>query len=196
MLYLLRHGATEGTEKRLYYGRTDLPLSETGKRELLGKKEAGGYPDIRGCAVYTSGMLRTEQTLRLLYPGVGTVCEPKLREMDFGVFEMRGYEELKSDPQYRKWISGDYLSNVCPGGESSLQQKRRVEEALHGILRRESGDVLLVTHGGTIAIIMDILFPETAENRWHWQCGPGEGFAVSVTAETGENFWRIPDLDE
>ena len=30
-LYMIRHSLTEGNERRLYYGATDLPLSENGR---------------------------------------------------------------------------------------------------------------------------------------------------------------------
>ena len=33
-LVLLRHGRTEGTERHLYYGATDLPLLEDGVQDL------------------------------------------------------------------------------------------------------------------------------------------------------------------
>ena len=33
-LVLLRHGRTEGTERHLYYGATDLPLLEDGVQNL------------------------------------------------------------------------------------------------------------------------------------------------------------------
>ena len=40
--------------------------------------------------------------------------------MRFGAFEMRGYEELREDADYRRWI-GDCMGAGlvrCPGGES------------------------------------------------------------------------------
>lgn len=43
-LVLLRHGRTEGTERHLYYGATDLPLLEDGVRELKDAARRGVYP--------------------------------------------------------------------------------------------------------------------------------------------------------
>ena len=33
-IYLIRHGITEGNEKRWYYGGADLPLTEGGREAL------------------------------------------------------------------------------------------------------------------------------------------------------------------
>ena len=41
-LIVIRHGITEGNEKRWFYGKTDLPLLEKGKETLLEYKRAGG----------------------------------------------------------------------------------------------------------------------------------------------------------
>ncbi len=64
-LTLLRHGITEGNRRRLYYGSTDLPLLPEGWAALEAMRARGGYP--QAIRYYTSGMIRTEQTLRALY---------------------------------------------------------------------------------------------------------------------------------
>ena len=66
-LTLIRHGLTEGNVRRWYYGALDLPLCETGKSALREAAAGGLYPPYSGERVLTSGMLRTEQTLRLIY---------------------------------------------------------------------------------------------------------------------------------
>ena len=62
-LVFLRHGRTEGTERHLYYGATDLPLLDAGVRALKEAAARGVYPEARGFSFVTSGMLRTNQTL-------------------------------------------------------------------------------------------------------------------------------------
>ena len=70
-LTLLRHGITEGNRRRLYYGSTDLPLLQEGWEALEDLRAQGGYPTAT--RYYTSGMIRTEQTLLALY---GPVSHP------------------------------------------------------------------------------------------------------------------------
>ena len=169
-LYLIRHGKTEANERHLYCGSTDLPLSPAGEAELRTLRY--GFLSAR---YLTSGKKRTEQTLCLLFGHVSHRVDPRFREVDFGDFEMRSYEELKDMPAYQAWISGDNEANVPPNGESGIQMKQRVLEAFREI--RE--DTVLITHGGVIAAIMESLFPAERKNRYQWQPKPGHGYAVT-----------------
>ena len=64
-LYLIRHGKTQANLEHRYCGSTDLPLSPQGIEELQNL-----HYDISGVRFLTSGMLRTEETLQLLFgPG-------------------------------------------------------------------------------------------------------------------------------
>ena len=168
-IYLIRHGRTEANEKHLYCGATDLPLTDTGRAEL----EKLHY-DIKNVRFLTSGMKRTNETLRILFGEVPCEADPRFREVDFGVFEMRSYEELKDTPEYQTWLSGDNEANVPPGGESGEQMRQRVLAAFSGI--RE--DTCIITHGGVIAAIMEHLFPRENKNRYEWQPKPGHGYAI------------------
>lgn len=168
-VYLIRHGKTAANEKRLYCGNTDLPLSEKGRKEL--QKLHYDIPNVR---FLTSGMRRANETLRILFGNVPFEEDHRFREVDFGAFELRGYEELKDLPEYRAWISGDNERNVPPGGESGEQMRKRVLEAFSEI--RE--DTVLVAHGGVIAAIMEYLFPEEHKSRYEWQPQNGCGYAI------------------
>lgn len=173
IIYLIRHGKTGANEKHLYCGSSDLPLSEGGMEEL-GRKRYAFSAD----RYLTSGMLRTEQTLKLLFGEVAHETDPRFREVDFGDFELRAYEELKDDPAYQVWITGDNESNVPPNGESGEQMTARVLAAFRELEQRKENTVL-VAHGGVIAAIMSSLFPGEGKNRYQWQPRPGEGYALS-----------------
>ncbi|MBQ8996166.1 MAG: histidine phosphatase family protein, partial [Oscillospiraceae bacterium] len=106
--------------------------------------------------------------------------EQRFREMDFGVFEMRSYEEMKEDPDYLKWITGDNESNEVPGGESGRQMTARVIEGLQDVI--DTGvDTLIVTHGGVVAAIMSHMFPVENKNRYEWQPSAGRGYIINVS---------------
>ena len=177
-VYLLRHGKTEANEKRLYCGSTDLSLSETGRGEL----EQLHY-DMKNVRFITSGMKRTNETLQTLFGDVLFEVEPRFREVDFGIFEMHSYQELKDTPAYQAWLTGDNEANVPPQGENGLQMKERVLAAFSEI--RE--DTCIVTHGGVIAAIMEQLFPNENKNRYEWQPKNGCGYIIS-----GNRYEEIP----
>ena len=169
-IYLIRHGKTEANERRLYCGSTDLPLSQAGRAELQKL-----HYDIKNVRLLTSGMKRTNETMELLFPELPYEADPRFREMDFGAFEMHSYEELKDDPAYQVWITGDNESNVPPQGESGVQMKARVLSAFSEICE----DTCLVTHGGVIAAIMAYLVPEEGKHRYQWQPPNGHGYCIT-----------------
>jgi len=171
-VYFIRHGKTEANERHLYCGSTDLPLSEAGRAEL----EACHY-DIGHVRFLTSGMQRTNETLQILFGDVPYEVDNRFRELDFGVFEMHSYEELKDRKDYQTWLTGDNEANVPPNGESGVQMKERLLAALADI--RE--DTCILTHGGVIAAAMAYLFPQENKNRYEWQPKPGQGYAVRYT---------------
>lgn len=169
-IYLIRHGKTEANERHIYCGSTDLSLSDAGRAELQQL-----HYDIKNVRFLTSGMKRTNETLRILFGDVPYEEDPRFREVDFVIFEMRSYEELKNTPEYQKWLTGDNEGNIPPRGESGVQMRKRVLEALADL--RE--DTCIITHGGVIAIIMENLFPHEGKNRYQWQPAPGMGYAVN-----------------
>ena len=172
-IYLIRHGRTAANEKHLYCGSSDLPLSESGMAALEKK-----HYEIHADRFLTSGMKRTEQTLRLLFGDVPHETDARFREVDFGDFELRSYEELKENPHYQAWITGDNERNDPPNGESGEQMTARVLEAYRELENRGESCVL-IAHGGVIAAIMASLFPDEGKNRYQWQPKPGEGYALS-----------------
>lgn len=168
-IYLIRHGKTQANVMSLYCGSTDVPLSEEGREELRQIRY-----DLKGVRFVTSGMKRTNETLGILFGDVPYEEDPRFREVDFGVFEMYSYEDLKNDPAFRAWCTGDNEANVPPGGESGIQMKARVVRAFSEIPE----NTVLVCHGGVIAAIMAHLFPEEQKTRYEWQPKNGRGYCL------------------
>ena len=170
-IYLIRHGKTGANEQHLYCGSTDLPLSDAGRAEL----RTLHYP-VENLRFLTSGMKRTIETLQILFGNVPYEVEPRFREVDFGIFEMHSYEQLKDTPEYQTWLTGDNEANIPPQGESGVQMKARVLAALSEI----RDDTCVITHGGVIASIMEHLFPGEGKNRYQWQPKPGHGYRIDM----------------
>ena len=124
-LVLIRHGLTEGNVRRWYYGALDIPLCPEGEAALQKAATAGLYPPVNGRRIVTSGLLRTEQTLRLLYGEQPHEQWAELREVNFGIFEGKSYDELNGRADYEAWVTGDWFQNIPPGGESFAQAEAR-----------------------------------------------------------------------
>lgn len=183
-LLLLRHGRTAANEARLYCGFSDPPLSDRGRAELMELRVQARYPDVHNLLKLTSGMRRTDETLRLLFDAVPDARISEFREMNFGRFEMCSYEELKNDADYQAWIMDATGAVSTPEGESSHGFQRRVRSAAEALCR----DTLLVAHGGVIAALMTHWFPEEKRTLYQWQPDFGQGYEVKI--ESGEHSYR------
>ena len=188
---LIRHGATSANEQFLYCGVTDLSLSEAGAAALKEKRERGGYPDISGFRVVTSGLRRTEETLRLLFGEVPHETEPRLREISFGIYEMKSYYQMEKDKTFLRWL--EQSDTMAPeGGESGQEMRARVLEGFCALAERGE-DTLAVCHGGPIAAIMQQLFPEEGKNRYEWQPTGGEGYELRMDGGKALSYRKIPE---
>ncbi|MBQ2596740.1 MAG: histidine phosphatase family protein [Oscillospiraceae bacterium] len=185
---LIRHGMTEANERRLYCGSTDLSLSDRGREEL----KALRYPAPGEARCITSGMRRCDETIAVLFGDVEREAIPGFREIDFGDFEMRSYEELKDDPAYQAWLTGDNERNVPPGGESGVQMKTRAMAALEAVIA-DGRDAVIVAHGGVIAALMAALFPGEERSRYEWQPRPGRGYELSLEPDGTRTYEELKE---
>ena len=112
---------------------------------------------------------------------------------------MRAYEELKKDAHYRKWILDEVGNINCPDGENKEGCKNRISKGLTEVLRimeKEEKEIgVVVCHGGTIAYLMDKLFP-FQQHFYKWQPAPGEGYLLEIKAQHVANYtpviWQVP----
>lgn len=182
-VYLIRHGETISNKEKRYMGVTDVPLSDEGIEKIRTKVNANYYPDYDGQIIYTSTLSRTKQTLKLIYGEIDYIEEAGFNESNFGDFENKTYEELKDNPDYIKWISGDNFSNQCPNGESYVQMKKRVADTFTKMVNRhknEGRDIIIVLHSGPIVALMETLHPEASKNYYEWRLDNGEFYQLEV----------------
>lgn len=182
-IYLIRHGITQGNETGRYIGRTDLPLSPQGERELHKLKEEHPYPEAM--AYFTSPMLRCTQTLRLLYPQAKPIVMEGFRECDFGDWEGKTAQEIaQTDPRFRQWISGAGEPVTPPNGESGGQFAQRVcasfEKVVEGMLRSGVTSAVIVAHGGALMAILSAYGLPRA-NFYDWMTESGCGYCMRIT---------------
>lgn len=178
--HLIRHGMTDANEQGLYIGKTDLPLSARGLRDLLNKKEEAVYPSAT--RFFVSPLTRCRQTLEVLYPGCEFTVMEGLAECDFGVWDGRRVEDLKNDELFARWLSGE-LRDI-PGGERTEDFQARVMAAFEALveyaMKQGDSDTVICTHGGVIMMIMAAYALPRADMS-AWGAENGCGFTLRIT---------------
>ncbi|TCL57495.1 alpha-ribazole phosphatase [Kineothrix alysoides] len=178
-LLLIRHGATKANEEGRYVGgRTEEALTEGGKRHILGEKTRGKYPSAQVLA--SSPMKRCLETAKLIYEREPAIVIEEWREINFGSFEGKNYEELRNDTCYRKWLDSNGVL-PCPQGESREEFIERCSKGfvkLCGYMKAECAETAAaVVHGGTI---MAVLSSFGKGEYYDFQCKNAEGYCLEV----------------
>ncbi|HEV7604926.1 MAG TPA: histidine phosphatase family protein, partial [Candidatus Limnocylindrales bacterium] len=144
-LWLIRHGETEWARLGRHTGRTDVPLTETGRDQAraLGRRLVGHRFDL----VLTSPLSRASETAALAGFGAGAIVDPDLREWDYGIFEGRLTSEIRADvPGWSIW------TGPWPEGETAAQVGARADRVLERA-RAIDGDVLVFAHGHLLRVL-------------------------------------------
>lgn len=192
-LYLLRHGKTLANEKKLYCGVTDLPLSEKGIEELALLKEKISYPEAE--KYFTSGALRANDTIGILYENKDFEEVKGFFEYNFGDFEMKSYEELKDSKDYINWITDKSLNFKCPGGESKEEYRKRIKEEFVIFIKKikDVNSALVISHGGTIGTILEEFY-DSNKSFYEWQPSYGRGYKLEIEISNSE--FKILNITE
>jgi broad specificity phosphatase PhoE len=194
VIYLIRHGETEGNASRVVQF-PDTPLSARGL--LQAARLAERLAEARLAAILASDYARAAMTAARLAEGTGLAPahEPLLRERHFG--ELRGTPYSELEARGIEPFAEDYAP---PGGETWDVFHARVDRAwarVQEFARRSGGPVAVVTHGLVCHSIVrrhlgvepqGIAFPNTAVTGIHgppWRRADPVGCAVHLEGLEG-----------
>jgi len=137
-VYLARHGETEWSLSKQHTGRTDIPLTDNGRRQAQALRPL--FADRPVERVYTSPLWRAAETAGLAgFEHAET--DDRLLEFDYGSYEGVTTATIREErPDWYLWRDG------CPGGESPAQVAERVG-ALIDEVRTAGVDTALFAHG-------------------------------------------------
>jgi probable phosphoglycerate mutase len=157
---LARHGETEWSRSLRHTGKTDLPLTEEGRRQA----SALG-PRLRAWTfslVLTSPLQRALETCRLAGYGEQAQVRPDLVEWDYGRYEGLTTPQIQEiHPNWSLWRDG------CPGGEHAEDVGRRVDRVIAEV-RGVHGDVLIFAHGHVLRVLTARWLGEPPEGGRHY----------------------------
>ena len=163
------------------------------RKEVAGKiKEAREQGDLSENAeykypgtqvVFTSPLKRCTETAKILYPEQNPLVIDNLSECNFGEWEGKTADELKNDPDFKKWLAGD-SSVKPPRGESNADFTRRVckmfESIVEGLMKTGTTESVIVTHGGVIMTLLAVYGLPQAK-PFEWTMDNGFGYSLRVT---------------
>ena len=163
-LSMLRHGQTEFSVQGRYSGRSDLPLTELGKRQAAAA--AARLASTDGVtAVVSSPMLRARRTAEPVASALGVplTIHDGLIETDFGAWEGLTFAEARArDPElHTRWLTD--TSVAPPDGESMDAVHRRV---------RRTRDQLIAEYGAATLVIVSHVTPIKSLLRMALDAGP------------------------
>lgn len=184
-LLLVRPGATDYDQQGRIQGTLDIPLSDDGRRQVEGCLE--GVAEAKPTAIYTAPCESARQTGALIGQRVGVKPKvlDKLTNLDHGLWQGMLVEEVrtKQPKVYKQWQ--EKPQTVCPpGGETVLQAKTRVAEALRKLLKKhKEGVVAVVAPEPLTSVIRHVLRHEELSGMWKAaeRCGLWE--AIEAPAE-------------
>jgi broad specificity phosphatase PhoE len=144
-VFVLRHGETAWSLTGQHTGRTDIPLTEKGRR--LAERLRPVLAKEVFALVLVSPMQRARQTCELAGLGTAAAIDPDLVEWNYGEYE--GLTPKQIDEKAPGWL---IFRDGCPGGESPAQVGARVDRVI-ARARAVDGDVALFAHGHVLRVL-------------------------------------------
>jgi broad specificity phosphatase PhoE len=144
-IVLARHGETEWSRDRRHTGRTDIPLTETGRDEARALRDALAGRSFE--RVLSSPLERALETCRLAGLGERAELSDDLVEWDYGDYEGITTAAIREErPGWYLWRDG------CPGGETAAGVGRRVDRVIAALDGLE-GDAAVFAHGHVLRVL-------------------------------------------
>jgi broad specificity phosphatase PhoE len=147
-LWLVRHGETEWSLSGAHTSRTDIPLTDHGRKRA---EELRDYlKNTKFDAVFVSPMQRARETCAIAGFGDVAKVDEGLREWDYGIYEGKTTKEIQAQiPGWSVWkneiIDGETVEHVGERADGVIAQA--LEAAPGG------GKVALFAHAHILRIL-------------------------------------------
>ncbi|GAA0125766.1 MULTISPECIES: alpha-ribazole phosphatase [Clostridium] len=176
-IYLVRHGETKENKDEKFYGDIDNGLTDYGIYQC--EKLRNFLKDKKIDKVYVSEKERTIQTAKEIlcdkfnYDEI--IRDSRLNERNFGAFEGKKYDELKSEytKECDEW-GKDWIGFKPPEGESYKDMYFRVKSFFQKIIKEDDENVLIVAHSGVIRSIYCYIADDNMELFWKFASKNGD----------------------
>ena len=170
-LYLVRHGQTDMNKEKLYYGWTDCPINDVGRKQAETLHQY--FKNVNCHKVITSDLKRSVETAEIITKGQNVVLEKRqaFRELNFGLWEGKHYKVLQKEyPEAFEQWGKDWKSFCMPEGEAFFTFYERIRKELENVIQQtpEDNTVLLVTHNGVMSAMLCVLTGAGYDGFWRF----------------------------
>jgi len=154
-VYLARHGETAWTISRQHTGRTDLPLTDGGRREAehVRQRLADRCDGDEFCPlpqhIFSSPLKRAWETGKIATGNASIERWDDLMEWDYGEYDGLTTKEIQTkQPNWNIFVDG------APGGESVEEVGARADRVVERLRALNSPEALVFSHGHFLRVVM------------------------------------------
>lgn len=154
-IIFLRHGESVGNAESRWQGQADYPLTDKGRQQAqaLAKRWLGEKRQFDW--IVTSPLSRACQTAEIIGAALSLPVETDSVWMERKIGQVEGLtaEEVRQRFPNREFIT-PFTAIIGNEGEGDWELYLRAGQALHGLLKRNPGKHLVVSHGGLLNQVM------------------------------------------
>ncbi|WP_386686025.1 histidine phosphatase family protein [Lonepinella sp. MS14437] len=175
--YFVRHGRTIWNEQRLMQGSGNSNLTEQGVQGAI--KTGQALQNIPFIAAYSSCLQRTIDTAQYILGerDIPLFQHNGLNEHHFGSWEGLVVDDIRQHEEFQQMLNdpANYKA-ICNNGETWQQLAERAMKAIQDIIKiHQQGNILVVSHGHTLRLLIALLNGATWQN--HRENGQSETLA-------------------
>ena len=181
-IHLIRHTAVENPEN-LCYGFTEMPLRKDYPEDFKRLNMDHDFDLV---------ISSPSQRCRLLadYFGFDYTTDERLREMNFGSWEMEKWTDIP-EKEINPWYQ-DFINVKATGGENLLEMQDRVLSFWKELIAEQNViKVLVVAHAGVIRLILQSVLQFPLENMFSIRIDYGK----KVIIQKNDGYFSIKKMN-
>ena len=165
---LARHGQTEWNKEFRFQGKTNVQLTEEGKRQAhaLAERLASWPPDV----IYTSPLDRALYTAQAIAErhNMKPVVLDELEEIDFASWEGQSINGLDREQHeiFSRWRADPFF-NPPEGAETWDILSERLSRAVNKFLSEGHKRIIAVSHGGIMRALYAVFTGLNPHKTWN-----------------------------
>ena len=152
-IYAIRHTSVD-VKPGICYGQSDVDVTASFFDEQ--KKTAQEISDVKFDEIWSSPLKRCKKLAKSLFPESKINYDHRLKELNFGDWEMLTWDEIYASPEGKIWMD-NYQTLPTKNGESYAEMVERVSSFIREIEKLNVENIAVVAHAGVIRIFKSVI---------------------------------------